>query len=73
MEHDFTHSFGDNDLDHNYQRREICYLLLKIAQELAEQNRLKQIELKLKKIEIDISDVGINDGIQKRLEEIELD
>ena len=71
MEHDFTHSFGDNDLDHNYQRREICYLLLKIAQELAEQNRLKQIELKLKKIEIE--HLGINDDIQKRLEEIELD
>jgi len=41
-----SNSFGDNDLDREYQGREISINLLRIANELAEQNRLKVIDLK---------------------------
>lgn len=43
-----SNSFGDKDLDTVYQGREIALNLLRIANELAEQNRLKILELKYK-------------------------
>jgi len=40
-----SNSFGDHDLEKEYQGREIALNLLYIANELAEVNRLKKLEL----------------------------
>lgn len=48
MRYQESDSFGDNDLDREYQGREITLNLLRIANELAEKNRLKILELKYK-------------------------
>jgi len=44
--------FGDKDLQLDYQNLVKILLMEKIANELAEQNRLKKIELKLKVIKM---------------------
>lgn len=48
MRYQESDSFGDNDMDREYQGREIALNLLRIANELAEKNRLKILELKYK-------------------------
>lgn len=48
MRYQESDSFGDNDMDKEYQGREIALNLLRIANELAEKNRLKILELKYK-------------------------
>ena len=41
----YQSNFADHDLDPVYQKAEIAYQLLNIANELAESNRLKRMEL----------------------------
>lgn len=50
MKYDESNSFGDNDLNKEYQGREIALNLLRIANELAEKNRLKTCDIRMNRL-----------------------
>jgi len=68
-----NHNFGDHDLDLDYQGVEKIEMLHCIANELAETNRLKRIELKIMQASLSTSESQEVREVVNRLEDKEFE